>query len=102
MMKTTSASNFSKKIFLIIFSCHFMIFFAGCSSTGPRDGDTVFLFKDITVIDAVNGLRVGQSVMIRGNKIVEVGLAEEIEEPSGATIVDGSGKYMIPGLWDAH
>jgi predicted amidohydrolase YtcJ len=22
--------------------------------------------------------------------------------PSGATVVDGRGKYLIPGLWDMH
>lgn len=95
-------SFFTWKTLPAILVCHFIFFFTGCSSGASRDDKASVVFKDVTVIDAVGGLRTGQSVIVRGNRIVETGPAEEISEPAGATIIDCSGKYLIPGLWDAH
>ena len=89
------------KAFFIVITCNFIFFYNGCTPSASEESEVVII-KDITVIDSVDGLRANQSVMIRGNRIAEVGMAEEIDEPAGATIIDGSGKYLIPGLWDAH
>jgi len=40
------------------------------------------------------------TVVIRGDEIAELG--ESIDVPSNAQVVDGDGKYLIPGLWDMH
>ncbi|MEX0928107.1 MAG: hypothetical protein WDZ53_01795, partial [Balneolales bacterium] len=79
-----------------------LIVLAGCSSTTTSDERTGILFRDIHVIDAAGGLRTGQSVLVSGNRIVEVGMTGDINAPEGARIVEGNGKYMIPGLWEAH
>lgn len=92
----------SWKVLLIFMIVQSLIFFTGCTSPTPEDGEPSYVFKEITVIDAVNGLRTGQSVIVRGNRIEQAGPVEEVEEPSGATIIDCRGKYLIPGLWDAH
>lgn len=43
-----------------------------------------------------------QRVVIRGEHIVSVG-AENGQSPAGgATVIDGKGKMLIPGLWDMH
>ena len=42
------------------------------------------------------------AVLIEGNKIVEVGRAAEITIPSDATVIDTSGRTMLPGLIEAH
>ncbi len=84
----------------MICSCIFS--FTGCSLGGNWDKETEFVFKDVSVIDAVNGLRHEQIVIVKGNKIVEVGQAKEVKVPSGSTIINCKGKYLIPGLWDAH
>ena len=60
------------------------------------------MFEDVSIVDAVNGLRTGQSVVVKGNRIIQTGPVDEIRKPSGANVVDCAGKYMIPGLWDAH
>ncbi len=85
----------------IIFLFHFMLSVTGCSSR-VKDGETVFIFKNASIIDAVNGFRERHSVVVSGNRIIETGPADAIEEPSGATVIDCHGKYLIPGLWDAH
>jgi hypothetical protein len=92
----------SRRVLLIFMIVQSLIIIAGCTSRTQEDGEPAYVFKDITVIDAVNGLRTGQSVVVRGDRIVQAGPVEEVDEPSGATIIDCRGKYLIPGLWDAH
>jgi imidazolonepropionase-like amidohydrolase len=42
------------------------------------------------------------SVVIRDGRIVAVGTSGEAAVPEGAKTIDGSGKFLIPGLWDMH
>jgi imidazolonepropionase-like amidohydrolase len=54
----------------------------------------------VTVIDAVNGLREQQTVVFDGDEIIAV---QSATAPVNAVeAIDGSGKYLIPGLWDMH
>ena len=54
----------------------------------------------VTVIDVVEGRALRDvTVVIRDGKIVSVG---HNAAPAAATIVDGRGKFLIPGLWDMH
>jgi imidazolonepropionase-like amidohydrolase len=42
------------------------------------------------------------AVVIEGNRIVQVGRAADVKIPPGATIIDTSGRTMLPGLMDLH
>jgi imidazolonepropionase-like amidohydrolase len=42
------------------------------------------------------------TIVIRGNSIVSVGKTKVVKLPAPATVVDGTGKFVIPGLWDMH
>jgi imidazolonepropionase-like amidohydrolase len=44
----------------------------------------------------------GQTVIVQGDRIVSVGPAAATRPPAGATIVDGGGKFLIPGLAEMH
>ena len=58
---------------------------------------------DVQVVDVVLGQVVPrQTVIISGNRIRAVGKVEDIPVPNGATVIEGSGRYVIPGLWDMH
>src|SRR5262249_4386109 len=46
--------------------------------------------------------RPDQSVVISGGKITAVGAVATVKPPKGARIINGSGKFVIPGLWDMH
>lgn len=55
---------------------------------------------NVTVIDAINGVRENQTVVFDGDAITNVQSADA--ELTAAETIDGSGKYLIPGLWDFH
>ena len=60
-------------------------------------------FVNVTVIP-MDRERVdpGQTVVIRDGRIAVIGAVGEVPVPNGATVVDGSGRYLLPGLTDAH
>ncbi|AOS96349.1 translocation protein TolB [Microbulbifer aggregans] len=60
--------------------------------------------KVVTMRDAEQSREVIDNgvVLFRGNRIVAVGPANEVEIPLGAKRIDVSGKTVLPGLIDAH
>lgn len=55
----------------------------------------------VTVIDAVGGVRENQTVIFDGDEIIAVGPSDG-ELPTPAETIDGTDKFLIPGLWDMH
>ncbi len=70
----------------------------------PQGGATPPLaITRVGVIDATGApLKPGMTVLVENGRISRVGPADEVVLPAGAATVDGSGKYLIPGLWDMH
>src|SRR5215203_2566385 len=61
----------------------------------------VLVIKNVAVIDLLNyQVLPGKTVVIEGNKIIAVSKKVTISKP--AKVIDGSGKYLIPGFWDMH
>ena len=57
----------------------------------------------VTVIDGSNPApRPDQTVVLRGRHIVAVGPAPATAIPRGSRVLDGRGRFLIPGLWDMH
>src|SRR5207248_10580167 len=64
---------------------------------------TALAIAGVTVIDATGApARPGMTVVVTGDRITAVGKSGEVRVPEGARVVDGEGKYLIPGLWDMH
>jgi hypothetical protein len=60
-------------------------------------------FVDVTVIPMDRERRLdNQTVIVRDGRIAAIGPAATTRPPAGATVVDGKGKFLIPGLGDAH
>ena len=57
---------------------------------------------DVTEDDPIKAAKFDQAVVVTGNRITAVGAAKGIRIPQGAVVVDGGGRYLIPGLWDMH
>ena len=56
----------------------------------------------VTVIDTVTGkTQPNTTVMVQGNRITGIAPSTSIVAKAGQ-IVDGTGEFLIPGLWDMH
>jgi imidazolonepropionase-like amidohydrolase len=64
------------------------------------EAPTQFLFTNVNVWDGTSGGLQKADVLIQGNLIAQV--APGIEAPSGATVIDGGGRTLMPGLIDMH
>jgi hypothetical protein len=65
-------------------------------------GSGLVAIRGVTVIDASGGARRGCTVLIRGGRVLDVGPVQRVPVPHGTTIIDGAGKYLVPGLADMH
>lgn len=84
------------KSFLAVVVC------VGCLGNASAQGTTT-AFTHVTVIDGRSPEpRTDRTVVIRGNRITSEGPASSVRVPSGARVIDGRGKFLIPGLWDMH
>ena len=79
-----------------------LFLFSNCSTESSDNPGKAVVFKNVTVIDALGGQRDRQSVVIKENWIIKAGPTDETIIPEDAAVIDCSGKFMIPGLWDAH
>jgi imidazolonepropionase-like amidohydrolase len=71
-------------------------------STGA-DGTESVAFVNVAVVTMENeDLLLEQTVLVQGDRIRSIGAADVIPIPDGALVVDGSGRYLIPGLADMH
>lgn len=61
------------------------------------------VFTRVTVIDMV-GAQPGteMTVIVEGTRIASIGKSSKIRIPKNAEVIDASGKFLIPGLWDMH
>jgi imidazolonepropionase-like amidohydrolase len=63
----------------------------------------VVVLRGVTVIDGTGGpARSNQTVIIRGERIAEVGDASRVTPPGGAQVLDLTGHTVIPGLVGLH
>jgi len=70
----------------------------GCA--GPTD---VLVIRGVTVIDGTGALpQSDMTVVVENGRIAAVGGADDVRIGGTARVVDGRGKYIIPGLWDMH
>ncbi|MGH7711768.1 MAG: amidohydrolase family protein [Gemmatimonadaceae bacterium] len=59
--------------------------------------------RNVTVIDVATGVRLRErTIVIEGDRISALGATGSVRVPRGARVIDGAGKYIIPGLWDMH
>ena len=72
----------------------------GC---GPAPGAGMVAITDATVIDVVSGRAQPKAViLIRDGHVIAIGNAEEVAVPRGAEVTSLPGRWIVPGLIDAH
>ena len=57
----------------------------------------------VNLIDATGQpTQSNMTVVVTGERIAAIGKTGKVKIPANAEIVDGAGKFLIPGLWDSH
>ena len=73
----------------------------GFARAGGTDSKSnVTLIKNATILTITHGNIEHGSILIRDGKIAEVGT--DIKAPDGATVIDASGEFVLPGIIDCH
>ncbi|HEY3102774.1 MAG TPA: amidohydrolase [Pyrinomonadaceae bacterium] len=65
-----------------------------------RDATQTTLIKNATVLTVSHGTLTNTDVLLRNGKIAAVG--QNLKAPEGARVIDGTGKFVLPGIIDAH
>ena len=74
-----------------------------CTTPRATRAQTAIALTGVAVIDGRDSTpQPNQTVIVRGNRIVAVGPAGSTRAPEGARVVDGRGKFLVPGFWDMH
>ena len=61
------------------------------------------VIRNGNLFDSERGVLVpNQTVVIRNDRIAAVGAAQTVATPAGATVIDATGKTVMPGLWEMH
>ena len=85
------------------FLASFLSLFLVCACQKPGAlFENALCIEHISTIDPIDGLQEDQTVIIQEGKIYEIGPSEQFQLSPKNNRIDGSGKYLIPGLWDAH
>lgn len=75
---------------------------AACMPRGVTEQRSVVI-RNVTVIPMTGSAPLaGHSVVISDGRIAEVGPVADVRIPATATVVDGTGKFLIPGLFEMH
>ena len=79
-----------------------LIFILSACQPSEVTFEDALCIENIATIDAENGLISNQTVIIKEGKIYQISPTQELQLSKKNTITDGTGKFLIPGLWDAH
>ncbi|MGH7591851.1 MAG: amidohydrolase family protein [Gemmatimonadales bacterium] len=69
-------------------------------STYQRHQNPPVFIRNATVMTAVGPEMTGASILFRDGKVVAVG--QDLVAPADATVIDGTGKFVTPGIIDDH
>jgi imidazolonepropionase-like amidohydrolase len=75
-----------------------------CASSAPAAAQNSVVITGATVIDGTGTAPLtNRTVIITGDRIAGiVDAADTRRIPKGARVIQGQGKFLIPGLWDMH
>ena len=83
---------------LMIIVC--LIFLANVAGAQGPDRTKTRIIRNATVLTVSRGTLVNTDVLIRNGKIAAVG--QNLKAPDDAQVIDASGKFVSPGIIDAH
>jgi len=80
---------------------------SACSGGRPAETSDALVITGVTIVDVLardegSALQGDQTVVIRGRHLQQIGPSGSVRIPRGARVIEAKGKYVLPGLWDAH
>jgi hypothetical protein len=83
-----------------------LMLLALCSSqvlAQNKADDSMLVIAHVNVVDVASGtIHPNETVVVDGDRIIQIGKAIVIHSPKHQHLINGQGKYLIPGLWDMH
>ena len=73
---------------------------ASASAQSARPSVPPILIRNATIMTVTRGTMQNSDILLSGGKIAQIG--KGISAPAGATVIDGTGKFVIPGIIDPH
>jgi hypothetical protein len=88
-----------KSILRVLFMSYVLLVFARLVSA--QSGG--FALTHVTIIDpGVGKPQRDMTILVRGHDIAAVGRANQVTISTSGKVIDGTGKFVTPGLWDMH
>lgn len=80
---------------------------SACSALAPAPRNAasanIYAITNVTIVDVEKGTLIpGQTVLVGSHRIDQIGAQGKVKIPQDATVIDGQGLYLMPGLVDAH
>ena len=73
------------------------------NQTTAQQLPSTLAFTHVTVIDMTGAPpKSDMTVVVAGDRITDLGPSGQVRIPQGAQVIDATGKFLIPGLWDIH
>jgi tetratricopeptide (TPR) repeat protein len=80
-----------------------LMLLAARGAFSQTQADEIVAFKNVNLIPMTSAKVVPQqTVLIKGGKIFKIGDSKSLSIPKAATVIDGTGNYLLPGLADMH
>jgi imidazolonepropionase-like amidohydrolase len=86
---------------LVIASASLTLAQSGKDPSATKAPITAFVNVNVVPMDRERVIE-KPTVIVRDGRIAEIGPADKIKAPDGATRIDGAGKYLMPGLAEMH
>jgi imidazolonepropionase-like amidohydrolase len=84
----------------IAFLAVFLLIVWSLPLTALAQAKNAVLIKNGTVLTAIKGTLENTDILIENGKIAKIG--KNLSAPSGAKVIDATGKYVTPGIIDCH
>ena len=69
----------------------------------PEPAPALVVITHATVINpGTSSVQANRTVVITGDHITSVSDTAKFQSPKNAWVIDATGQYLIPGLWDMH